>query len=319
MVQIQYQLLCDTKYYLWQAFLSWRVNGDMRAMTATSSHGRTAPLEGDSRPWIAQTRAFTVRYLRELFRNRAVLFWTLGFPAGFYLLTVAVFIPEMAAEAEPYVLATIAVSYGTFGAIIAALNSFSEQLGEDIEADRYVLFRSLSIAPTADLAGRLLAGTGLALVALAAVVPVGVVTGASFGFRSAFSPLVVLAAVLTFAIVWMTVAVLVSVAIRDSRYASIITVSIALVAFMVSGYNGTDPAVFQGPNAALNWLPHTLATRLIAHHLVVPPAGVDLGLAPPSLPGVGFGLGVLGAYAAVSLVVAVATVRRFLYNREVLP
>ncbi|WP_154660584.1 ABC transporter permease [Halopiger goleimassiliensis] len=288
-------------------------------MTTTSSHGRAGAVENRSGQWLEQMRAFTWRYLRELLRDRTVLFWTLGFPAGFYLLTVSVFVPEIPARAEPYVLASIAVSYGTFGALIAALNSFSEQLGSDIEDDRYVLFRSLSIAPSADLAGRLLAGTGLAAVAMAAVVPVGVVTGANFGLRSALSPLVVAVAVVTFAVVWMTVAVLVTVAVRNTRYASIVTVSLALVAFMLSGYNGTDPSFFQGPDVLLNWLPHTLATRLLAHHLVVPPAGVDAGLAPPAIPSAAFGTAVLTGYAVISLVVAVSTVRRVLYKREVMP
>ncbi|SDR28512.1 ABC transporter permease [Natronobacterium texcoconense] len=281
--------------------------------TPTSARGVT--LER----WIAQTRAFVARYARELFRDKGVLFWTLGFPVGFYLLTITVFVPEgVPAEIEPYVLGVVAISYGMFGAIIASLNSFSEQLGADIEADRYVQFRALPLSPTADLAGRMIAGTVLSLVALAAVLPVGVATGARFELQTIGSPLVVLVAVAAFAVVWMAVAVLVSVAVRNSRYASIITVSLALVAFMLSGYNGTDPSVFHGPDALLNLLPHTLATRLVADHLVAI-GGTDAGIAPPDPPATGLGVALLVAYAVAALAVAVAVTRRSLYKREVMP
>ncbi|WP_255192941.1 ABC transporter permease [Natronobeatus ordinarius] len=288
-------------------------------MTADTTTLSTPTGRRDLERWTSQSRAFTERYVRELFRDTGVLFWTIGFPAGFYLLTILVFVPgDVPADVEPYVKASIAVSYGTFGAIIAALNSFSEQLGADLEADRYVHFRALSIAPTADLAGRMVAGATLALVAFAVVLPIGVATGASFDLRSGFSPLYVLAALVTFAVFWMVVAVVVSVAVRNSRYASIITVSLALVAFMLSGYNGTDPSVFHGPDWLLNWMPHTLATRLVAHHLVVPPSA-EIGIAPPVAPDAAVGLAVLAAYAVLALGVGIATTRRVLYKREVMP
>ncbi|MFB6372707.1 MAG: SMI1/KNR4 family protein, partial [Bradymonadaceae bacterium] len=39
-----------------------------------------------------QARAFAERYGRELFRNKMVLFWSVAFPVGFYLLTITVFL-----------------------------------------------------------------------------------------------------------------------------------------------------------------------------------------------------------------------------------
>lgn len=272
---------------------------------------------GSSTRWREQTAAFSRRYARELFRSKGVLFWTIAFPAGFYLLAIALFVPEGVPDGqEGQIRAGMAISYGMFGAIIAALNSFSEQLGTDIEHDRYLQFRALSIAPTADLAGRMIAGTVLTVVAFVSVLMVSLPTGASYSLTSALSPVVVFLALVTFAVFWMTLAIAVSLAVTDSRYASIITVSVALVAYMLTGYNGVDTSIYHGPDVLLNVMPHTLSTRLLVDQFVGSSGG---GLTPPAVPTTGVGLTVLSAIALVSLAVAVVLMRRYLYRREVMP
>lgn len=269
--------------------------------------------------WRDQTMAFAIRYARELFRNKAVLFWTIAFPAGFYLLTITVFIGQVSipAAAMPYVKAGTAVTYGTFGAIVASLNSFGQQLSMDFEDHRYQLYRSLPIAPSADLAGRMIAGTALSLIAFAVVLVVAAATGGTFSLASIASLPIVLVAMIALAVFWMTVAVLVSTAVQNARYASIITISTAMALFFLTGYNGGNPAVFQGPDYLLNWLPNTLPTRLIADQIVSSPdkftrAG---GLASPD-PLVG--TATLIVYALVALGVGLTVMRRVVYQRGVL-
>ena len=274
--------------------------------------------------WRAQALAFARRSVRELFRNRPVLFWSVAFPVGFYLLTITVFVDTSAvpADAVPYVKAGTAVSYGMFGAIIASLNAFGQQLAVDLERDRYRLYRSLPLAPSADLAGRMVAGVALAALALVAALGTAILTGATFSLRAATSLPVIAVAFVTFAVVWMVAAVLIATVVRESRYASIITVSIALAAYFLTGYNGGDPAAFQGPHVLLNWLPNTLASRLVTHHLVVVPGDLAAAGATGSslpVPGDAFGLAVLGGTALVSLVVGVAVLRRGIYKQGVAP
>jgi ABC-2 type transport system permease protein len=267
--------------------------------------------------WLAQVQSFTERFGRELFRNRTVLFWTIAFPVGFYLLTITVFIDTgpIPAETLPQVKAGIAVGYGMFGAIVASLNAFGQQLAADFEAERYVQFRSLPLSPTADLAGRMLAGLALSAVAFAITLVAAVLTGAEFALKSALSPAIVVLAVVAFAVFWMVLAVVVSVLVREARYASIITVSLALVAYFLTGYNGTDPAAYAGPDAALNLMPHTLATRLISDHLVQS-MGVST-LAPPAVPGPVFGILLLAAWALGALIVGTVVMRRVVYKKGV--
>lgn len=285
-------------------------------MSTEDSHGYAV---GETRRreagvWMQQTAAFTRRYLRELFRTKVVLFWTVAFPAGFYLLAIVLFVPDSSEIAsEGVVRAGTAVGYGMFGALIGALTSFGSQLGMDIENDRYVQFRSLSIAPSADLAGRMIAGTGLVVVAFLTVLVVSIPTGAQYSLQSPLSPLVAMVALATFAVFWMTVAVAISLAVSDSRYTSMVTTSLAIVAYMLSGNNGVTPDMFHGPDVLLNLMPHTLSTRLLVDHLV----GTGGGITPPALPATGPGLGLMTIIAVVSLGTCLVLTRAYLYKREV--
>lgn len=275
------------------------------------------PRDASSRSvWFGQMRSFLGRYVRELIRNKTVLFWSLAFPVGFYLLTIAVFVPveEIPADVQPTVFAATAISYGTFGAVIACLNSFGQQLAADFEADRYKQFRALPIAPTADMAGRMLAGLALAGAAFLAVVAVSVGTGASYAIRGPASLAIGVLAFVAFALIWMVLAIAVVSAVTDERYATIITVAVALLSYMLTGYNGTDPATYTGPDALLNYLPNTLPTRMLVYNFVdVEPST----LAPPAVPGTAWGLATLAGYTALALAVGVAVVRTVVYKRGV--
>jgi ABC-2 type transport system permease protein len=266
--------------------------------------------------WFRQSRAFAQRYARELFRNKAVLFWSVAFPVAFYLLTITVFVDTSVIPSDvlPYVKAGSAVSYGMFGAVIASLNSFGQQLAADFEADRYMQYRSLPLAPSADLAGRMTAGIALSAVAFVAVLLTAVATGAEFGVRSVVSVPLVLVAFVTFTLVWMALAVAIAVLVEDTRYASIITISVALGSYFLTGYNGTDPGSFQGPTAVLDWLPHTAATRQVTQHIVVPPAGLADEAGMLTVPDAFLGVAQLSFYGILAAFVAFLLMRHVVYG-----
>jgi len=285
--------------------------------TDTLSRDAAPTVGRDGGLWVGQVRSFAGRYVRELLRNRTVLFWSIAFPVGFYLLTITVFVDtsQIPSEALPAVLASTAISYGTFGAVIVCLNSFGQQLAADMEGDRYKQYRALPVAPTADVAGRMLAGLGLAVVSFLAVVATGLVTGASFSVRGLPSIGVAVLAFGSFTVVWMVLAIVVAALVTDERYATILTVAMALLSYMLTGYNGTNPAAFAGPDAILNYLPNTLPTRLLVYQFVDSSASA---LAPPPLPGTLWGLATMAVYTAVTLATGVVVVRTVIYKRGVL-
>ncbi|MFB6189063.1 MAG: ABC transporter permease [Halapricum sp.] len=286
--------------------------------TDAFTHGhRDASSSTSRRVWVGQARSFFGRYVRELGRNKTVLFWSLAFPVVFYLLTIAVFVPteKIPADVLPVVKASTAISYGTFGAVVACLNSFGQQLAADFEAGRYRQFRALPIHPTADAAGRMAAGLVLSAASFLVVVVVSVLTGAEYAIRSPVSPVVAVLAFLSFAVVWMVVAMVLVSAVNDERYATIITVAVALLSYMLTGYNGADPGSYTGPSVLLNYLPNTLPTRLLVYHLTAVPAS---DLTQPAIPGTVWGLATLAVYTVLALAVCVVLVRAVVYGQEVL-
>lgn len=275
---------------------------------------------GGRRVWFRQARAFAERYLRVLARNRAVVFWGVAFPAGFYLLTLALFI-DFGPIPERFVgdvKAVTAIGYGTFGALIVCLNAFSAHLVEDIETQRYEQFRAMAIAPTADLAGRMVAGYLFMLASVLAVLLVGAAAGADYALRSLASVPILLLTLAGFALLWMLVATAVAILVRDARFTNIVAVSVALVSYWVTGFNGTVVEMFAGPDAALNVLPNTLATRVLVYHLVGIGDWAAAGMAPPAVPSGLDSLALLAGYGLVSLGLAVVVVRGLVYDRGVL-
>jgi ABC-2 type transport system permease protein len=283
---------------------------------ATAHGSASDDADRDTGRWFRQSRAFAQRYARELFRNKAVLFWSVAFPVSFYFLTITIFIDTSGVPKDvlPYLKAGTAVSYGMFGAVIASLNSFGQQLAADFEADRYMQYRSLPLAPSADLAGRMVAGVVLSAVAFLAVIVAAVATGATFGVRSVVSIPLVFVAFVSFTLVWMALAVGITVLVEDARYASIITISVALGSYFLTGFNGTNPRSFQGPTAVLDWLPNTAATRQVNEHIVVPPASLTDSAGTQAVPDPLLALGQLTLYGLVAALAAVLLMRYVVYG-----
>lgn len=278
--------------------------------------GTLAPSSG-SGLWTRQVSAFVRRYLREVVRNKTILFWSLGFPTVFYLLTITTFISmgDIPADLRPAVKGTTAISYGVFGSVIVCLNAFGQQLVTDIEDDRYTEFRSLPLSPSADLVGRLLAGLLFAGTAFLFVVAVSVATGAGYTIRGVESlPIVVFGFALT-AVVWMVVALLIVVAVGNARYANIISLSLALASYFGTGFNGVTVESFNGPDWILNALPNTLTARLLSYHLIDIGSWEAAGLAPPEPPTSPEHLGLLVAYGVVFLAVGAVVTNKVMYGR----
>lgn len=269
--------------------------------------------------FLAQTAGFAVRSLRTLRRNAAVVFWAIGFPAMFYLLTVTLFIDtgEMSAAVASAVKATNAISYGGFGALVVFLNTFSQSLVADVEAGRYAQFRALPVSPSADFFGRFAAAFVFALAAVAAVLGVGAVTGATYSVRGIASVPVALLGLLALGLFAAALAVVLVAAVPEAKFAGIITISAVMLAFFLTGYNGVQPGMIASNAEFVNYVPNALATRLAVYHLVATDGWAEAGLAPPGAPNSTSFLGLLAAYVAVGVAVAVVATRRSLYRGEI--
>jgi ABC-2 type transport system permease protein len=281
-----------------------------------STHTHSGPTAGRL---YRQTTAFALRSLRTLRRNAVVVFWAVAFPAMFYLLSVYLFVDTdaMPADVVPVVKATNALSYGTFAALVVFLNTFSQSLVADVEDGRYAQFRALPVSPTADFLGRFVAAYVFAVAAVTAVLAVGAATGAAYELQSLASVPIVLLGLLALGLFAASIAVVLVAAVPEAKYASLVTISVVMLAFFLTGYNGVQPGMVAAGAEFVNVVPNALATRLAVVHLVPVGGWAQAGLAPPAAPTELRHVALLVAYAVAGLALAVLATRRSLYRGEV--
>lgn len=269
---------------------------------------------GGRRVWLEQAGAFTRRSLQAVRNSWLMLGWVISFPPIMYLLQ-ATQGPEMSAVAN----ASASIGIGILGAMFVCLYLFGNQLATDLEDRRYAAYRSMPIAPSAELAGRMAAGLILAAGAFAATIAAGLATGASYGFRGPESvPIVLIAGALT-CLFWMVVAIPFVVVAGNERVASLTTTFVAVGAFVLTGLNGAVPTQSPIDGPVLNYLPNTLPTRLLVFHLVPAESWTELGVAPPAMPTGPAFLALLAAYAVLATVAGTMLVNRALYDQGWVP
>jgi ABC-2 type transport system permease protein len=279
-----------------------------------------------SRRWFRQTKAFALRNLRQMLRTKATIVWGFGFPAFWYFLSSLLFLPDGEDLGSEVVLADVkgatAVSLGLFGVLTVTLVAFAGGLGNDMTQKRYRKLRSLPVAPSADFAGRYLAGVAVAAIAYLVVLAVGWVDGARYTLQGPGSLFVLAGTFLLFSLVGVSVAVLVTWLVSDSEIVVGITNGILLVSFFLTGYNGMSPGLLpEESHPLVNIAPNSLASRLQVWHLTETPAttpvGVEeAGVTPPSLPVGPEFVALLVVWALVLGVVASVLMDRAIYSGE---
>lgn len=280
------------------------------AATETASTATGAPAGRGAVVWANQARAFAERCLRELTTGTIMLLTLVGTAAGMQLFTGSLW-EDMPAE----MIASAAVGTGMFGAIYVCLYAFGYLLAGDLEDRRYEAYRSMPIAASADLTGRMVAAGALAIVAFALTLVAGVVTGGTFALRGLASIPIVALALCTTCLFWMLVALPIIATAANERLAEYGVPLIAVLGYMVTGFNGANVDLSPIQGAVLNYLPNTLPTRLLIYHLVPTSDWAEAGLGPPAPPAGPEYVLLLVAYAVCVLVVGTVVTNRVLYDR----
>lgn len=219
-------------------------------------------IEKQAHIWVAQASGFTYHTLRDVSRSWSVLAVAVGLPPIMYLLVTAT------RSFDPTTKGLFAVGIAVLGAMIASLTVFGSQLAVDLEADRFVAYRSMAVRPSADFAGRVVAGLVVAALALVVGLGVGVLDSAPISVTGVLPVVVSLAAFLGLSVVFMAVAVPIVVAANNEQYAQFVLSLVAVFAFMLTGYNGMLSSVAVLSESISGFLPNVLATRTIAVQLV---------------------------------------------------
>lgn len=268
------------------------------------------------RTWLKQGQAFARRHLLESTRSKVAVFWSFAFPVIWYLLTVHLNavpggIPVDAGIAK----AVYGVSFGIFGAFTVTVVGFTGSLTADLHAKRYRKYRSLPVAPSADLVGRFVAGAILGVTSWGLTIGVAGLDGAVFRLATRTSGAIILLAVVAFCIIGMLSGLAMALVIPQPDQATAAGTGIVVIGFFLTGYNGIVPGIFPLSGWLLNVLPNSLATRMVIHHMVTADWG-RINMRPPAIPNEPTFLVLLVVYATVLLFVGVAAMHTVVYGTD---
>lgn len=260
--------------------------------------------------WVRQSRAFGRRYLREVFRNRILLFLMVCWPILWYGLTLTLFIDEPAA----FVKTGMGITFGLFGAFTIVVAVFAGGFAQDVDRDRYQKLRTVPVMPTADLTGRLGAGIVIGFVSYAATLAFAFATGATFEGFDLWTVAVIGVTLFAFCCIAAVIALLLAIVITKPEYMTMIAVVTVLLAFYMTGQNGLVPTMIVGDASLVNIAPNSLATRL----QIVAWVGADSAafLTPPEAPAAAKYPLILMGYAAGLLALSVGIVRTTAYKGD---
>lgn len=261
-----------------------------------------------------QVTAFVVRTAREIRRNKAALFWCLVFPSAFFAFNLFVFvnIDSVAPENRAPVIGSVAITFGVLGVLFVALYVFSQQFVRDLERGHYLKFRTTSLTPTADLGGRLLASIVLASVSYGLVLVFAIFLGGAYQSRWVVSIPIVIGTVVSLTIVWVVIGMAIATVFSDPRTVTVVSISLVLGAFFLTGFNGGNPQFFAPDPAWLDVFPNSLSARILLYHMI----DVSADQMPdPGVPGVIDHL-VMAGYGIGSFCVGLLLVHRFHRGNE---
>lgn len=274
---------------------------------------------------VRQAAAFAERSIRVTLRDRPSLFWSFGWPILWYGVTMYLLVlpqlpADLPAEALGMIKTTQAVTFGVFGALTVSLVGFASELSRDVDSQRYRAFRAYPLSAAADLGGRFLGSIVFGLSAFTVVLAVGLADGATIEPAYPWP--------LTIAVVFGSVAALCAICaaiatgivlVTDGRSrTTVLTLSVVMVAFFGTGFNGTQPWLLPGDIAGawLNFVPNALATRFALDALVS--GGLELAqVTPPSMPDPIVGLSALSGMTVCATAGAIGLAQRQLYGGDV--
>jgi ABC-2 type transport system permease protein len=129
---------------------------------------------------LRQISAAYTKVIKELFRARAALFWTMAWPVIWVIIGSFSFTGDAPQEVVPYIRGSIATTMMVFALMIGGMSNLPASIAGDRENGLLSKLISMPIKPHRDFAGRILAVISLSLLAAALVMVIGLALGARF-------------------------------------------------------------------------------------------------------------------------------------------
>jgi ABC-2 type transport system permease protein len=129
---------------------------------------------------MSEITATWTRILRELLREKVVLFFTIVFPLFWVVMSITVFSTGIPSSVLPYYRGAYTVSMCTFALMIAGMADLPGNVAGDRTSGLLTKLKSMPVKPWKDFTGRILSFLTFSIVPIVIVLLVGVLLGAQF-------------------------------------------------------------------------------------------------------------------------------------------
>lgn len=131
---------------------------------------------------MGQVTGTTEKFLKEILRDKAALFWTIAFPIFWVIIDCFAFVKSewMPEEVIPLVRGSYTISIAIFAIMLSTIVGLSSSIASDREKGLLSKLLSMPINPWIDSFGRLLGSLAFSALAAGLVFVVGSICGARF-------------------------------------------------------------------------------------------------------------------------------------------
>lgn len=131
-----------------------------------------------------QINAVFVKTIKELYRNKTTVFWTVVWPTVFLFLNIFIFYRGIPAQAVPYYRAGITISMIIFSMMMSGLTTMPAIISQDRANGLFLKLRSMPVAQWKDSLGRIFGLLFYVLISAVIIGILGVALGAKFNFTA---------------------------------------------------------------------------------------------------------------------------------------
>jgi ABC-2 type transport system permease protein len=129
---------------------------------------------------MSQVGATFNRVLKELLREKVIIFWTIVFPVIWLVMAKIIFLNGAPTEMKASLMGVFTVSMSIYALMIAGIVDLPGNIANDRVKGTLTKLKSMPISPWRDFTGRVSAFSAFSVIAIAVLAVVGTLLGAKF-------------------------------------------------------------------------------------------------------------------------------------------
>ncbi len=216
-----------------------------------------------------QVNAVFVKTIKELYRNKTTVFWTVVWPIIFLFLGIFLFYSADPLSKNPYFRAGITISMVVFSLMLSGFSTIPGIIAQDRSNGLFLKLKSMPVKQWKDILGRIFGLLFYVLISSILIIIIGIILGARFNFT--FNNLII-------ALVFLIIAtlsaagcgIIIGTFIKNSNGAVITGVGISVISMSLGGVTFPYTLLPNVLQIFSRYYPFSSSNAIISYTLSIP-------------------------------------------------